>query len=83
MTLILYSTSACGRCDKLKSFLVKNDIAVDKRDVDINPNFKVAALMHSISAVPALVRDDGKVLTLKHIMTGEILNEKSILDFVK
>lgn len=61
----IYSTSWCGYCRRLKSQLIREGIAFDEVDIEVEPGAAeiVTKINNGNQTVPTLVFSDGSALT--------------------
>lgn len=63
--MIMYTTTWCGYCQRLKAQLGREQIPFEEVDIEFDP--QAAALVESVNGgnqtVPTLVFDDGTALT--------------------
>lgn len=63
--MIMYTTTWCGYCQRLKAQLGREQIPFEEVDIELDP--QAAALVESVNGgnqtVPTLVFDDGTALT--------------------
>lgn len=77
----MFTTSTCDKCKKLGSFLEKVGAPYVKRVVDKDLEAETDAAMISVFSVPVL-RCNGKVLKMKEIFNGEVINEGKVKNFI-
>ena len=62
MAVIVYSTSTCPRCKRVKEFLNENKVSFENVDVSVNPD-KVEELQKKSGQMSVPVIDvDGKII---------------------
>ncbi|MHA1682078.1 MAG: glutaredoxin family protein [Promethearchaeota archaeon] len=82
MSIELFATAECPKCEKLKKMLGTLGAEFVVRNISEDPEAETDALMLNIFAAPALKKSEGgELLRVKDIFPGGKLDEKKVKEF--
>lgn len=82
MIVIIYSTAVCPKCQRLKAFLLKNDIKYLSQDMGAPENLTELIFNGIFTRAAPVLRAGSSFLTSESMFHGTELQEENVLNFL-